>query len=577
MKKWLLGVLLAGSMPVSFCHSIYHMPERATAKSVKPLVHGDHSMVVTNNPWASKAAQMILAVKGNAVDAAIAAAFVLGVTEPQSSGLGGGGYALTYRVGQAQLYAYDGREYAPHSATADLFLDKQGHPLAFNDAALSAKAFAIPGEVRLLSLMHRKEGRLAWKKLLQPAIRIARQGYPMSPRLFKLLQNDQTTLVKDAAIKSIYFTPENHVKPVGSLVVNLPLAQTLEEIATNPDVFYRGAITDDMIDTINQLNEQPLVNRDDFKNYKVFRKLALCGSFRHYRLCTVPPSAGGLATLELLKLYAAHYFGQQVTDSLWAYTFLEASQLMFADRQQYLADPLFTKQPLEGLLSDEYIKTRSELITGTALTGDIAPGVPNGFSLVSGADPGIQRHGTTSLVIVDRQGRAVSLTLSIEQQFGNHHMVDGFFLNNHMTDFSFMPKDSKGRWIANRIAPFKRPRSAISPMMVFNQKLQLQIVTGSPGGSVILCYVAKNLIQMLDFNWDPARSAASGNLCAFNGQVLIEADSDLLPLVASLKKRGEVVTLSSNLTSGETNIKRDPLGGWLGAADPRREGLAIGG
>jgi gamma-glutamyltranspeptidase/glutathione hydrolase len=539
---------------------------------VKPLVYGKHGMVVTNNRWASKAAITILEKGGNAVDAAIAAAFVLGVVEPQSSGLGGGGYALTYQHHKQQLQTYDGRERAPANATTAWFLNKDGMPIDVAIAMLSARSTGIPGEVAMLYLMHQKEGQLPWKMLLQPAITLANQGYPMSSRLRKLLEEDKTILIKSAQIKSIYFTANDQVKPLGSLIINKPLADTLRMLAFDPASFYQGKVMQDMLNVLN--NEQKLYQPSDFKTYKALIKPAICDRYRHYKICTVPPSAGGVAVIELLKLYAAHYFSQQFGDIKWVYTFLEASKLMFADRNQYLADPTFVKQPVLGLLEDNYIQMRSKLISNQAMQGKIEAGEPAGFDTSYSMDKQYQPHGTTSLTIVDSNDNAVVMTVTIEHQFGNHKMVDGFFLNNELTDFSFKPKEND-RWIANRIEPLKRPRSSISPMIVFSQK-QLEVLTASPGGTPIICYVAKNLIQLLDFNWSPQKAAASGNLCMIAGKAMIEENSDLIPFIPGLEKQGEKIETTDQFTSGVTTIKRNPKGGWLGAADPRREGVAVG-
>lgn len=553
------------------------MPEQATGWSPKPLVHGTHSMIVTNNPWASAGAQQILKSQGNAVDAAIAAAFVLGVTEPQSSGLGGGGYALSYDAQSGNLVAYDGRESAPQSAHPAWFLDKKGQALSFNDAWLSPKSVGVPGEMAMLMLMHQQQGHLAWKKLLQPAIRLAKDGFKMSPRLFRLLSLDQAILVKNEQIKLIYFMSDGRVKPIGTTVKNLPLAHTLELIAEQPQAFYQGKIAQDMIRAINnQSIENTLYTADDFKRYQALSKPALCDHFRDYLICTVPPPAGGIVVLELLKLYAAHYLGHTVTDVHWVYTFLEASKLVFADQHRYLADPAFVHESITGLLADEYIQARRQLITDKAMSGYIAPGTIKGIQWPYASDSQFQPHGTTSLTIVDAHHHAVVMSLSLEHQFGSHIMVDGFFLNNQMTDFAFAPKDPQGRWVANRVEVGKRPRSSMSPMMVFDKHHRLQVLAASPGGTQIICYVAKSLVQMLDFNWDPEHSAASGHLCVIEGQPMVEAGSDLIQLIPALEKQGEFIHISDQFNSGETNIKRDPKGGWWGGADPRREGEAIG-
>lgn len=574
-KKGLCFVLLMSLHGVGITDNA-SIPEIKSAWTRKPLVHGQHQMIVTNHPLASQAAKKILQKGGNATDASIAAAFVLGVTEPQSSGLGGGGYALTYQRSKHRLMTYDGRERAPNAATPQWFLDKKGQPLGFEKAWLSPKSVGVPGEVAMLYLMHQKEGRLPWEVLLQPAITLAHDGFPMQRRLYTLLSKDQSILVKHKQVRSIYFTSQGQIKSVGAWIKNPALAQVLKQIARHPRSFYRGKIAQDMIKTLNELGEQKLYQPQDFETYTALMKPALCDTYRHYKICTVPPTAGGISVLELLKLYAIKYVGRTFTDEEWVYTFLEVSKLIFADRNRYVADPSLVQPSIMGLLSDHYIRARSQCISSKAIQGEVQPGILPNIQWNYAADNQFQRYGTTSLTIVDAEGNAVAMSLSIEHQFGSHIMVDGFFLNNELTDFSFTPKNANGQWIANRVEPGKRPRSAMSPLMVFNSNHQLDVLAASPGGSAIICYVAKNIIQMLDFDWNPARSAASGNLCVIGNQVTLEADSDLTSFGPFLEKRGESIQFSDQLTSGETNIKRDPKGGWWGGADPRREGLAIG-
>lgn len=563
---------------ICFTTQLYALtdPEVESGYQIKPLVTGQHSMVVTNNKWATKAAQAMLDKGGNAFDAAIAAGFVLGLTEPQSSGIGGGGYALTYVQSSQQLLAYDGRETAPHSVNSNWFLDDHGKTLAMQDAILSAKSIAVPGEVALFYKLHKDKGKLPWHMLLQPAITLAVNGFPMNPRLHKLLTSDREIFAKNAQIRVIFFDGDN-IKKMGQIVKNPAYAATLNKIAQNPQAFYQGRLADEMIHDINAAAGKKLFNADDFMNYHVTVHPALCSDYRNvYEICTVPPSSsGGITVLELLNIYADRYKGKKDDDMEWMYYFMEASKLAFADRNQYIADPAFIKQPIGGLLAKDYIKLRSELITNTPLKTPVAPGIPKGVDSRYAPDESEKIPGTTSIAIVDKDGNAISMTTTVESQFGSHIFTNGFFLNNELTDFSFAYKNADGELIANRIEPGKRPRSSISPMIVLNKKHQLYAMTGSPGGSEIICYVAKNLILMLDMNMKPDRASSSFNFCATNTIPAIEDFNKSFAAISFLEKKGEVITRKP-MVSGLTNILRKPEGGWYGAADPRREGVALG-
>ncbi len=555
----------------------YIPPEHATSLTEKPLVYGAHHFVVTNNPWASAAAHNVLTQGGNATDAAIAAALVLGLTEPQSSGLGGGGYALTFQAQTQQLIAYDGRESAPQSATATLFLDSKGQPLPFDVARHSAKAVGVPGEVALLHRLHVRAGKRPWASLVQPALRLANQGFPMSPRLYHLLAANQRTLQSIPAVKALYFTPNGQVKAIGTRIINRAYARTLQRIARNPREFYTGPIAKHFIQTVNDAAGKPLYQPADLSDYRVRESKALCHSFRQWFVCSTPFASGGVSTLELLALYAEQNPIPNKQSVDWVYRFLEASQLTFADRNTYLADPSQMRIQAQSLLDVDYLRSRSQLIQEHAMQTPVAAGIPRGSHFKQAADAQNRRHGTTSLVVVDTAGNGVTMTLSVEHEFGSQLFVDGFFLNNELTDFSFQPSNTAGHPVANQVKPGSRPRSAISPVMVFDRQHQLTLLTGSPGGAVIICYVAKNLIQLLDFDQDPQQSAASGNLCAMNSDPLIEQGSDLMRFIPKLTQRGQHIR-TTELVSGIVTIQRAPnQPGWRGAADPRREGQAIGG
>lgn len=553
-------------------------PEDSTeVGKTSSLVYGKHQMVVTNNPVATQVAHSILGQGGNAIDAAIAASFVLGLTEPQSSGIGGGGYALTYDAKNKKMVAFDGREVAPKSANPRWFLNENGAYIDFASAMISPKSVGVPGEVALLYKLHKDQGKLAWAKLLQPAIDLATMGFPIGHRLHDLLvmENDKGAL-NDPEIKAIYFDGDK-VKPVGAIVFNPDYANSLIKIAKNPNNFYDGKIADDIVNSINDKARQKLYTKADLTDYRVLRYNVVCTWYRNkYQICSVPPSSGGGVTvLELLKIYSNNYSGTNPNDLNWVYNFAEASKLAFADRNQYLADPRFVKQPVSGLLDGDYIKSRSKLISGRALSTPVSAGIPDGIDKKYAPDTKYKEHGTTSLVVIDNMGNAITLTVTVEHQFGSHIFIDGFFLNNELTDFSFIPNDKSGQPIANRVEAKKRPRSSIAPVIVFDQKKNVYLLTAAPGGSQIICYVAKNLLQILDFKASITDAITSPNLCATNGPLMLEEGSKLISAKAELEKKGEVIEISP-MVSGVTSIIRAPSGGWFGATDPRREGVALG-
>ena len=558
-----------------FADDITNMPERSSGKLVKEIAHGKRTMVVTNNPWASQVADRILLQGGNAMDAAIAAGFVLGLTEPQSSGIGGGGYAISLYNGK--LTAYDGREVAPHSATPDMFFEADGQLMTFDAARFSAKAIGVPSEIALFRKIHKDSGNLPWAQLVEPAIRLAEQGFPMSLRLYTQLAERRQTLSKNPSVASVYFGLDGQVKPVDSIIRNLDYAQTLKTIAVNPDDFYEGTLAKSLIQEINRFANKELFIESDLSAYQVLVDKPICVQYRKlYTICSVTPSSGGgVAMLELLQLYSDGYLNHSVSDPRWVFRFLQASKLAFADRNQYLADPKYVPQPVAGLLDSSYISMRSSLITDRAIPTPVTPGIPLGVEVAYAPDQSFNSHGTTSLSIVDADGGAISMTLSVEHDFGTHLFFGGFFLNNQLTDFSFAPTSKNGKLIANRVEAGKRPRSSIAPTMVFNRKGDLHAVVGSPGGGYIICYVAKNLIQMLDMKQNVLQAASSPNLCATDSSVTIEiGDSSLSEQIPYLEYLGEKVSVTE-MVSGEVNILRTK-DGWDGAADPRREGVAIG-
>lgn len=571
-KSCLVG-MLALTTYVSDAVNLPSAPDIAKT-SHKSSSYAKNAMVVTNNEWSTEAALQVLKEGGNATDAAITAAFVLGLTEPQSSGIGGGGYAISYH--DKKIITYDGREVAPSTATPEWFLDDKKQPMDYDVARISAKAAGVPGEIAMLYKMHQDKGKLPWARLVQPAITLAENGFPMRPRLYAYLKDDDKDLSLSSDVRSVYYDSDGQIKPPGTIIKNPEYAKTLTIVAKDPMEFYNGDIANDIVDAVNKKAKEKLFAKKDLKNYQVVVSNTICTDYRgKYTICSVPPStSGGVTVFEILGIYSKNYSGNNYNDPKWIYNFLEASKIAYADRNQYLADPAFVKQPVQGVLSDNYITQRSKLVSTKALATPVTPGVPDGIDWKYAPDNAPKPHGTTSIAIVDKDGNAVSMTVTVEDTFGSHLFVDGFFMNNEMTDFSFAPTGPTGKPIANRVEAGKRPRSSIAPSMVFtNKDSQLYAVAGAPGGSFIICLVAKSLIQMLDMGMSPVQATSSPNLCAVNDTPVIESLTGKQKSV--LKSMNEKIIIQPKIWSGETNILRTK-DGWLGGNDPRVDGKAEG-
>jgi len=550
-------------------------PEAASA--IRPLapVQAPHAMVVTANPLASKAALAILEQGGSAVDAAIAAVMVLTLVEPQSAGIGGGGFMLQFDATDGNLSAFEGRETAPAAAKPDRFLGPDSAPLEFADAQSSGLAVGVPGLLAMFELAHNRHGRLPWSALFQPAIRLALAGFPVSPRLHGLLADDD--LLRQSPTAGPYFYgPDGAPWPVGTLLKNPALARTLKTIAeagTAP--FYRGAIARDMVAAVAGHWRHPGdLALEDLARYAAHAPAPLCGFYRRWRVCgPPPPSSGGVALLQILELLEPYPLGEMAPESTEAvHLVAEASRLAFADRAAYLADADFVAVPVAGLLDSTYLAERGGAIRPACSMGRAAPGTPP-RAVARAAYLQMEPSGTTQVSIVDRFGDAVSLTASIESAFGAHVMVDGFLLNNQLTDFAFRPADENGP-VANRVEPGKRPRSSMTPVIVLDARGRLFAVTGSPGGSSIIGYVTKALVAMLDWNLDPAAAAALPNFLNRNGAIELEAGTPLVGVAPDLAALGQDVRFSE-MTSGLNSIRATPEG-LVGGGDPRRESSAVG-
>jgi len=533
-------------------------------------------MVVAAHPLAARAGYDAIRQGGSAVDAAIATELVLGLVEPQSSGLGGGGFLLHYAARDAKLEAYDGRETAPAAAKPERFLGADGRPLDWADAVVSGKSVGVPGLLRLFGLAHRGHGKLPWVKLFEPAIRLAREGFPISPRLNSLVAADRF-LPLDANARRYFYLPGGKAKPAGTLLKNPEYAAVLERVAAGgADAFYRGEIARDIAAAVRSHKRGPgdLVEAD-FSTYSAIRREPLCGAYRHWKVCGMPPpSSGGFAVLQILEILERFDLPALKPDSVAAvHLFAEAGRLAYADRNLYIADPGFVRAPLAELLESRYLASRAKLIDPLHSMGRARAGNPAGVAASYGPAEALELPATSHVSIVDAEGNAVALTASVEAAFGNRQMVRGFFLNNELTDFSWAPEED-GRPVANRVEAKKRPRSSMAPTMVFDEKGKLTMVIGSPGGHSIINYVALTIVNVLDWNMDIQKAIAAPRMGSRNGPTELEQGTKLERLAPELERMGHSVRIRPE-ASGLHGIVRTAAG-WAGGADPRREGVALG-
>ncbi|WP_443111539.1 gamma-glutamyltransferase [Burkholderia sp. FERM BP-3421] len=568
-------------------------PEAASGWTDKPGWTAQRDMIAAANPLAAQAGNQMLKAGGSAVDAAIAAQLVLTLVEPQSSGIGGGAFLL-YANAQG-MQAYDGRETAPAAATDRLFLGPDGKPLPFYQGVVGGRSVGAPGVLRMLELAHRAHGRLPWRTLFQPAIRLAGQGFAISPRLASLLASERY-LMNDPAARAYFYNRDGTPKQAGAILRNPQLAAVLAQVAEHgANAFYSGPIARDIVAKVRRHPTNPgLLTVQDLARYRAKARAPLCADYRKWTVCGMPPpSSGGLAIAQMLGILAAMPDWQQIgaqkpvrnaygdePTPFAAHLFSEAGRLAYADRARYVADPDFTPLPggdAKSLTDPRYLAQRARLV-GDVSMGRAPAGTPDGATLARADDRSPELPSTSQISVVDRYGGAVSMTTSIEDQFGSRLMVRGFLLNNQLTDFSFVSEEN-GRPVANRVQAGKRPRSSMAPEIVFEKGTRrVMMVVGSPGGSSIINYVAKTLIGTMDWGMTMQQAIALPNFGSRNGPTELEKGRVSDALVDGLKARGHEVALV-DLTSGVQGIQRINVEGqsvWFGGADPRREGVAMG-
>jgi len=573
MKRLLVAALLA-----SFTASAQlrpSQPEPPSGWNPKQLAHAKQYMVAAANPLAVEAGLRMLERGGNAVDAMVAVQLALNLVEPSSSGLGGGAFFLYWDAKAKAMRAIDGRETAPAGATPELFM-KDGKAMAFLDARVGGRSVGTPGTPRLLEVAHARYGKLPWKALFEPAIELAEKGFPVSPRFAKLVGEDKG-LADEPAARAYFFDAEGKPKAVGATMRNPAFAATLRAMAEKgADAFYTGEIAQDIVKAVNSHRNAGTLSLDDLASYRVRDVEPLCGNYRAARLCGMPPSSsGGIAVLQILgELERFDMASIRPGSTQAVHVLSEAERLAFADRGRYVADDRYVDVPVKGLLDRNYIAARSALIQPEKSMGKAEAGKPAGVAVAWADDPWDEVMGTTQISIVDRDGNAVSMTTTIESFFGSRIMVRGFLLNNELTDFNFLPVED-GAAVANSVAPGKRPRSSMAPFLVFDGKTgALDMTIGSPGGSLIITYVTKTLIGILDWKLDVQKAIDLPNNGSRNGPTEIEKGTELENLQAALKAMGHDVR-AIDMTSGIQGIRR-VKGGWEGGADPRREGVARG-
>ncbi|HEV2559704.1 MAG TPA: gamma-glutamyltransferase [Microvirga sp.] len=549
-------------------------PEAATGRTAKQAGAAARDMVAAANPLAADAGRQILAAGGSAVDAAVAVQLVLNLVEPQSSGIGGGAF-LVHWNGQS-MTTLDGRETAPAAARPERFLDAEGKPMKLYDAVVGGRSVGVPGTVRLLETAHQRWGKLPWRQVVEPAIKLAEEGFAVSPRLAGLVAADPH-LAKNERARAYFYEPDGRPKAAGSLLKSPDFARTLRAIAEGGSgAFYSGEIAADIVATVTGHAGNPGdMTLDDLKAYRVEEREAVCGPYRTYRVCGMgPPSSGAVGVLQILGILERTDMAALRIGPDAVHLFAEAGRLAYADRALYLADPKFVSVPVRGLTDPSYIRDRAALVNPERSMGRAKPGNPPfQKTFLWGASDGVE-FGTSHISIVDRDGHAVSMTTTIEDGFGSRQMTaGGFLLNNELTDFSFVHTED-GKPVANRVEPGKRPRSTMAPTIVLDADNKLYAVVGSPGGSAIINYVAKTLVGLIDWKLDPQVAADLPNIGSRNAATELEKGTEAEAWKAALEAKGHEVRVIEQ-TSGIHAIVMTPAG-LAGGADSRREGVAVG-
>ncbi|WP_460140908.1 gamma-glutamyltransferase [Pseudomonas sp. S2_E01] len=601
LNRFRLSALSLVVVALTACHAppastLPTAPEAASGfRTDLQTRHASRHMAAAANPLAAEAGRAMLRQGGSAIDAAIAMQAVLTLVEPQSSGIGGGAF-IVFWDGK-QVRTFDGRETAPAGATEKLFLQADGQPMGFTQAQIGGRSVGTPGVLRALEMAHRQYGRLPWTQLFEPAIKLADHGFPISPRLHQLIAAD-SSMARSPEMMAYFRNTDGSPKATGTLLKNPPLAAVFKRIAKEgADALYTGAIAEEIVAKVQGHANPGSLSLSDLKGYSAKERAPLCTDYKRWQVCGMaPPSSGGIAVAQTLGTLQA----LEARDSRYAlaplkpiksvqparlepppqavHLIAEAERLAYADRAQYVADSDFVPVPVKGLVDPVYLASRAALI-GERSMGTAKPGNPPGTQVAYAPDRSPLRISTSQVVAVDDQGGAVSMTTTVESAFGSHLMVQGFMLNNQMTDFSFIPEEN-GKKVANRVEPGKRPRSSMAPTLIFDRQSGEFLATlGSPGGSQIIEYVTKSTIGLLDWQLDAQTAINLPNFGSRNGPTELEQGQFSAGLIQALKDKGHSVT-EIDMTSGTQAIVRvrDAQGNaaLAGGADPRREGEALG-
>lgn len=553
-------------------------PEAASARAKaegRPVVAQDW-MVVAAHPLASQAGADVLAAGGTAADAMVAVQAVLGLVEPQSSGLGGGAFLVWYDAASGQVTTLDGRETAPLAATPRLFQDASGEPLKFFEAVVGGRSVGTPGTPALMAQAHLRWGRSDWSGLLDPAIRLAEEGFAVSPRLATLVAGDAERLAVHPDTAA-YFLPGGVPLAEGDTLRNPAYADTLRLFAQQgTDGFYTGPVAESIVAAVQGAAGNPgVLDMVDLAIYRVKERAPVCAPYRFWQVCGMgPPSSGALAVGQILGMLQGHDLAALGPDNPESWRLIgDASRMAFADRGRYVADSDFVPVPVQGMLDPSYLQGRAILLAGDDALPEVTPGTPDFDHTLLWADGDtLEQPSTTHVSIVDSYGNVLSMTSTIENAFGARVMAGGFLLNNELTDFSFRSHDG-GVPIANRVEPGKRPRSSMAPTIVMRDGVPV-LAIGSPGGSSIIGYVAQALIAHLDWGMNVQQAVSMGHALNRFGVYDLEDGTDAAALAEPLQAMGYEVKIGAQ-TSGLHAIAIT-ADGLQGGADPRREGVALG-
>lgn len=548
-------------------------PSPAAEQAPEQIGHAG-GMVSAADRRAADAGARILREGGNAVDAGFAVLLALNVVEPQSSGIGGGGF-LVLDPGNGQPVTYDGRETAPASATPDRFM-KDGQPMSFVEAWVGGLSTGVPGNVAMMAMAHEKHGKLPWAQIFQPAIELARGGFEVTPRLHNTLAAADRTGALSAEARALFY-PGGQAAPIGSTIRNPAFAATLERLAAGgPQAFYTGENAADIAGAVQNAPANPGdLTVQDLASYRPVERDAVCGTYRVYRICGMgPPSSGATTVFAILKqLERFDMAAHGPSDPVGWHLFAESQRLAYADREQYLADPDYVQVPVKGLTDPDYLARRSALIDMGSTMASASAGTPEGVSLAFAPQRDQPEHGTSHFVVTDKGGMIVSETSTIEAAFGSGLFVNGFYLNNELTDFSRSPSEN-GQPVANRVEAGKRPRSSMSPTIVYGPDGKPRLAVGAAGGTTIIVQVAKAIIGVVDWGLTAQQAIALPFLYSPGDTLLVEEGTDLEAMLPAFRALGheDARTMPGRLKANAVEwVDGQPVG----AADPRSEGAMV--